>query len=71
LHIDNKWKRIVFTDLSFNIEESAINVVVVIENDAIAKGIIENVLLIIIDVLAVVTNGNDELAHAGRYDWCN
>ena len=71
MHIDNKWKRIVFTDLSFNIEESAINVVVVIENDAIAKGIIENVLLIIIDVLAVVTNGNDELAHAGRYDWCN
>jgi len=71
LHIDNKWKRIVFTDLSFNIEESAINVVVVIENDAIAKGIIENVLLIIIDVLAVVANGNDELAHAGRYDWCN
>ena len=54
----------------FNIE-TAINGFVVKDDAAVAEVRLENELLIIINVLTIITNGNDELTNARRYDRCH
>ena len=54
----------------FNIETAIIGLAV--EDDAaVAESRIENELLTIINVLTIITNGNDELTNARRYDRCH
>ena len=54
----------------FNIE-TAINGLAA-ENDAAAtESLLENELLTIINVPTIITNGNDELTNARRYDRCH
>jgi hypothetical protein len=59
------------TDFSFFNIETAINGFVVKDDAAVAEVRLENELLIIINVLTIITNGNDELTNARRYDRCH
>jgi hypothetical protein len=59
------------TDFSFFNIETAINGLVVKDDAAVAEVRLENELLIIINVLTIITNGNDELTNARRYDRCH
>ena len=65
-----QWIPITLTFLFFNIE-TAINGFVVKDDAAVAEVRLENELLIIINVLTIITNGNDELTNARRYDRCH
>lgn len=54
----------------FNIE-TAINGSTAKDDATIAESRIKNELLTIINVLTIITNGNDELTNARRYDRCH
>jgi|TARA_B110000285_G_scaffold171811_1_gene192322 hypothetical protein len=56
--------------LFFNIE-TAITGLAAKDDAAAAESRLENELLTIINVLTIITNGNDELANARRYDRCH
>jgi len=59
------------TDFSFFNIETAINGVVAEDDAAATKVRSENELLTIINLLTIITNGNDELTNARRYDRCH
>ena len=59
------------TDFCFFNIETAINGSAAEDDAAVAESRLENELLTIINVLTIITNGNDELTNARRYDRCH
>jgi len=58
-------------DFSFFNIETAIDGLIAEDDAAAAKVRSENELLTIINLLTIITNGNDELTNARRYDRCH